>query len=155
MYALLPKSSKHRAAPVQRASTNDVFNDAFQKMENGTDGGSGHVSGYTRADGTEVGDYTRGGKSARRLSLKVSSEAYRNSAEFHDDLAAEWLSAGGLNNDDDMRQTLLDFSDEELAAMVVEPGAWSDLLNDEVFSIDDLAAAFARWRLSIREEFGS
>ena len=74
---------------------------------------------------------------------EFQSTLHGNSSEAHDAVAAEWISAGGLNGKDSILEALNDFTDTEIAAECLD--AW-DMTALEWFDVAELVEAVAALR---------
>lgn len=69
---------------------------------------------------------------------------YRNSREFHDAIASEYMSAGGLNGPDFIRNELNTSSPESIVSDMLRPEEWGNLTENEDFDRDEMIAAIKR-----------
>lgn len=81
---------------------------------------------------------------------QFAGSVYDTSDKYHDAIAGEWLSAGGLNGRGEILIALRDWTDARLAAECAE--SWD--FDTEDFSIEELADAFGRIRANPAAAFG-
>lgn len=84
------------------------------------------------------------------MSYNFGGCSYPNSEQYHTAVVAEWLSAGGSNSEEFIRETLEENTDEALAEMVIDKSAWFGLTENEDFDLDKLIDAFRRIRREYR-----
>ena len=78
------------------------------------------------------------------MSWTFQGIAYQTKRDYYAAIAREWLSAGGLNSRQFVREMFAETSDEELADEVIE--GWSLDGQQPPFERDGLAQAFADYR---------
>ncbi|MEO5342209.1 MAG: hypothetical protein H7842_02525 [Gammaproteobacteria bacterium SHHR-1] len=93
------------------------------------------------------------------MSYVFQSTLHRTSQQAHRAIAGEWLSAGGNNKQADIKQALLDYSDDQLADEAI--AGWGLTERNEYdepeldwFDRDELVAAFCYIRTDPSEAFG-
>ncbi|MBV8895040.1 MAG: hypothetical protein JO051_00905 [Acidobacteriaceae bacterium] len=72
---------------------------------------------------------------------------YQTEREYYAAIAREWLSAGGLNDRQFVRETLAETSDDELADEVIE--GWSFAGEKPSFERNGLIQAFTGYRHTV------
>ena len=78
------------------------------------------------------------------MSWTFQGTAYQTKRDYYAAIARDWLSAGGLNSRQFVRETFAETSDDELADEVIE--GWSLDGQQPPFDRDDIAQAFADYR---------
>ena len=73
--------------------------------------------------------------------------AYQTKRDYYAAIARDWLSAGGLNSRQFVRETSAETSDDELADEVIE--GWSLDGQQPPFERDGLTQAFADYRKTV------
>ena len=81
------------------------------------------------------------------MSWTVQGTAYQTKRDYYAAIARDWLSAGGLNSRQFVRETFADTSDDELADEVIE--GWSLDGEQPPFEHDGLTQAFADYRKTV------
>ena len=81
------------------------------------------------------------------MSWTFQGVAYRTARDYYAAIAHDWLSAGGLNSRQFVRETFAETSDDELADEVIE--GWSLDGQQPPFERDGLTQAFADYRQSV------
>ena len=81
------------------------------------------------------------------MSWTFQGIAYQTKRDYYAAIAHEWLSAGGLNSRQFVRETFAETSDDELAHEVIE--GWSLDGEQPPFERDGLMRAFADYRKTV------
>jgi hypothetical protein len=81
------------------------------------------------------------------MSWTFQGTAYQTKRDYYAAIARDWLSAGGLNSRQFVRETFAETSDDELADEVTE--GWSLDGQQPPFDRDDIAQAFADYRKTV------
>lgn len=96
------------------------------------------------------------------MSNKFQSTLFPSQRDMLDAIAAEWLTAGGANSNEDIRGFFLEYSDAEMAAEAIESWGLDQAadfddgeshMKREDYTAEDLAQAFARMRANPKEHF--
>jgi hypothetical protein len=81
------------------------------------------------------------------MSWTFQGTAYQTKRDYCAAIARDWLSAGGLNSRQFVRETFAETSDDELADEVIE--GWSLDGQQPPFELDGLTQAFADYRKTV------
>jgi len=81
------------------------------------------------------------------MSWTFQGVAYRTGRDYYAAIAHDWLSAGGLNSRQFVRETFAETSDDEFADEVIE--GWSLDGQQPPFERDGLTRAFADYRQTV------
>jgi hypothetical protein len=81
------------------------------------------------------------------MSWTFQGTAYQTKRDYYAAIARDWLSAGGLNSRQFVRETFAETSDDELGDEVIE--GWSLDGQQPPFDRDDIAQAFADYRKTV------
>ena len=81
------------------------------------------------------------------MSWTFHGTAYQTKRDYYAAIAHDWLSAGGLNSRQFVRETFAETSDDELADEVIE--GWSLDGQQPPFELDGLTQAFADYRKTV------
>ena len=76
------------------------------------------------------------------MSIEFQSTLYRNTSDAHDAVAAEWISAGGMNGRESILEILSDMTDSEIAMECIE--CWN--MNQNWFNKDELIESVSSLR---------
>ena len=80
------------------------------------------------------------------MAFQFAGCLYRNSREFHDAIAAEYMTAGGLNGDDFIRDQFATNTSASITDDMLSPDQWANLSDNESFDRDEMINAFDRLR---------
>ena len=81
------------------------------------------------------------------MSWTFQGIAYQTKRDYYAAIALEWLSAGGLNSRQFVRETFAEMSDDGLADEVIE--GWRFAGHPPPFERDGLTQAFAEYRHTV------
>ena len=81
------------------------------------------------------------------MSWTFQGTAYQTKRDYYAAIARDWLSAGGLNSRQFVRETFAETTDDELADEVIE--GWSLDGQQPPFERDGLTHAFADYRKTV------
>jgi DNA-binding ferritin-like protein len=84
------------------------------------------------------------------VSYEFASALYRNSREMHDAIAEDYMSAGGANDRETMREFFAKTTNEQLAGGAEED--W-ELLENDNYDRAQLVAALEDLRVNLDERF--
>lgn len=81
------------------------------------------------------------------MKLEFQSMLFRTARDLTDAIAAEWLTAGGLNDAEEVAEALATYTDTHLAREAID--AWdlnAEWLDARGIDASDIVAAFSRIR---------